>query len=89
MSMWIFLGLIIFTETGLENVSEANWYTEKLGNVLSDPLISKKISYVMVWRNDGNVHYFFPYPGHKGEADAKKLLSDPNILLLEDFKSLQ
>lgn len=78
-----------FTETGIENVTDEKWYTEKLGKVLADPIIAMEISYVMVWRNDGNVHYFFPYPGQKGEADAKKLLSDPNILLLEDFKSLR
>lgn len=78
-----------FTETGLENVTDDKWYTQQLGKVLADPLVAKEISYVMVWRNDGNVHYFFPYPGQKGEADAKELLSDQNILLLEDFKSLQ
>ena len=77
-----------FTETGLENVTEATWYTEKLGKVLADPLVSKSISYIMVWRNDGNVHYFFPYPGQQGAADAKTFLHDQNILLLEDFKSL-
>lgn len=80
--------LAAFTETGLENVSEANWYTEKLGRVLSDPLVSRHISYVMVWRNDGNVHYFFPYPEQKGAAAANALLAGKNILLLEDFKSL-
>ncbi|MGI9531374.1 glycoside hydrolase family 26 protein [Lutimonas sp.] len=77
-----------FTETGLENVSEANWYTDKLGQVLADPFVSKSISYVMVWRNDGNVHYFFPYLEQKGAAAAKELLDRKNILLLEDFKSL-
>ena len=78
-----------FTETGIENVTDGKWYSQKLGKVLADPIIAKEISYVMVWRNDGNVHYFFPYPGQKGEADAREFLSDPNILLLEDFKSLQ
>ncbi|MDN3642258.1 glycosyl hydrolase [Lutimonas halocynthiae] len=78
-----------FTETGIENVTDEKWYTQRLGKVLADPIIAKEISYVMVWRNDGNVHYFFPYPGQKGEADAKELLSDPHILLLEDFNSLQ
>jgi len=76
-----------FTETGLENVTEADWYTEKLGKVLDDPLVSKEISYVMVWRNDGNVHYFFPYPGQLGAPAAKELLRKENVLLLEDFKS--
>lgn len=81
--------LSAFTETGLENVTDEKWFTEKLGKVLSDPLIAKEISYVMVWRNDERVHYFFPYPGHKGAADAAEFLNNENILLLEDFKALQ
>ena len=81
--------LAAFTETGLENVTDEKWYTQKLGKVLADPLVSKEISYVMVWRNDENVHYFFPYPGQKGAADAKELLSNENMLLLEEFKSLK
>lgn len=78
-----------FTETGHENVTEKNWYTKKLGEVLSDPIIAKEISYVMVWRNDGKVHYFFPYPSHAAAADAAQFLSDPNILLLNDFNALK
>ena len=81
--------LSAFTETGLENVTDEKWFTEKLGKVLSDPLIKKEISYVMVWRNDERVHYFFPYPGQKGAADAAEFLDNENILLLEDFKALQ
>lgn len=81
--------LAAFTETGLENVTDEKWFTESLGKVLSDPLIAQEISYVMVWRSDERVHYFFPYPGHKAEADARELLEDKNILLLEDFQALQ
>ena len=81
--------LAAFTETGLENVTETTWYTTKLGKVLNDPIIAKEISYVMVWRNDQDVHYFFPYPGHAAEADAKSLLKQPNILLLKDFNNLK
>ena len=81
--------LSAFTETGLENVTQEDWYTSKLGKVLADPVIAKEISYVMVWRNDGKVHYFFPYPGHKAANDAEEFLSDPNILLLEAYKKIK
>ncbi len=81
--------LAAFTETGLENVTENDWYSKKLGEVLNDELISQEISYVMVWRNDENVHFFFPYPGHPAANDAKGLLQNPNILLLKDFNSLK
>ena len=74
-----------FTETGLENVTRPDWYDDELGCVLSDTLVQKEIAYVMVWRNDPDVHHFFPYPGHPGAESAKKLLSRPEILLLGDL----
>lgn len=81
--------LAAFTETGLENVTDTTWYSQKLGKVLNDPIIAKEISYVMVWRNDQDVHYFFPFPGHPAAADAKSLLSQSNILMLQDFNNLK
>lgn len=81
--------LAAFTETGLENVTDSTWYSAKLGKVLKDPIVAEGISYVMVWRNDQKVHFFFPYPGHPAANDAKNLLKQPNILLLKDFNNLK
>jgi len=53
---------------------------------LSDEVIARELSYVMVWRNDQDVHFFFPYPGHPAAENAKLLLSRSNIWLLNDFK---
>lgn len=77
------------TETGLENVTDNTWFTNKLGPVLQDPIVAKELSYVMIWRSDEKVHFFFPYPGHPAAADAKKLLDKPEILLLNDFVKIQ
>lgn len=77
--------LSAFTETGLENVRDTTWYPEVLGAVLNDSLVQNEISYVMVWRNDPKVHFFFPYPGHPAEAGAKKLLERKRIFLLSDY----
>ena len=81
--------LAALTETGLELVPDSSWYSLKLGAVLSDPLVKKELSYVMVWRNDSEKHFFFPYPGHPAAADAKSLLDRPEILLLNDFNQLK
>lgn len=80
---------VAFTETGLENVTDSLWFTGKLGAVLSDSLINRELSYVMVWRSDPQVHFFFPYPGHPAAPDAKALLSRPDILLLNEFNQLK
>jgi mannan endo-1,4-beta-mannosidase len=77
------------TETGLENVPDPQWYTKKLGVVLQDPLIRKSLSYVMLWRNDEKVHFFFTYKGHPAEEDARAFLNRPGILLLEDFNKFK
>ena len=77
--------LSAFTETGLENVKDSTWYPEVLGAVLSDSLVRNEISYVMVWRNDPKVHFFFPYPEHPAAAGAKRLLQKENILLISDY----
>ncbi|PKQ65197.1 beta-mannosidase [Labilibaculum filiforme] len=77
------------TETGLENVTDSLWFTQKLGKVVSDSLVSKELSYVMVWRNDPKVHFFFPYENHSAATDAKSFLDQPEMLLLNDFNKLK
>ena len=77
------------TESGIENVTDSTWYSEKLGAVLNDSKVAANISYVMVWRNDPDVHYFFPYPGHPGAKYAKELLDQNHIWLLNDLVSSQ
>ncbi|MCW0484730.1 glycoside hydrolase family 26 protein [Gaoshiqia sediminis] len=77
--------LAALTETGLEFVPDTLWYSQKLGSVLNDPVVKKEISYAMVWRNDSEKHFFFPYPGQAAAADAKALLDQPHIWLLNEF----
>lgn len=81
--------LSALTETGCSNVTDSLWFTQKLGVVLNDPIVKREMSYVMVWRNDPKVHFFFPYPGHPAAEDARKLLNQPSILLLSDFNRLK
>ncbi|WP_075589889.1 glycoside hydrolase family 26 protein [Labilibacter marinus] len=80
--------LSALTETGLSNVTDSLWFTQKLGVVLSDSLVKKELSYAMVWRNDPKVHFFFPYPGHPAAPDAKVMLEANHILLLNDYIDL-
>ncbi|MCU4164010.1 beta-mannosidase [Marinilabiliaceae bacterium A049] len=73
------------TESGIENVADTTWYTQKLGVVLKDSLVAANLSYTMVWRNDPDVHFFFPYPGHPGAVYAKEFLDQDHIWLLNDL----
>ncbi len=77
------------TETGLENVTDSTWYNQKLGEVMADSIVSSNISYVMVWRNDPKVHFFFPYPNHNAAEGAKELLDKPQMFLLSDWNAFK
>lgn len=77
--------LSALTETGLELVPDSTWYSQKLGFVLNDPVVKSNISYTMVWRNASVNHFFFPYPGCPAAEDAKKLLDQHDIWLLNEF----
>ncbi len=65
-----------FTETGLENLPEANWYTQMLLGALK--AAQTQIAYVMVWSNRPR-SYWTPYKGHPAEADFKTFRNDPYI----------
>ncbi|MBP7152250.1 MAG: beta-mannosidase [Paludibacteraceae bacterium] len=77
---------IALTETGLEAIPIANWWT---GVLL--PIVDKyPISYVMVWRNarERENHYYAPYPGQKSDADFIKFYHSPKTLFCKDIPNL-
>ncbi len=70
-----------FTETGLENIRENDWWTNKLYPVLQNT----GASYVMLWRNDEKVHWYVPFIGQASEENFKSFISRPDILLRSDI----
>ncbi len=77
---------IALTETGLEAIPIANWWT---GVLL--PIVGKyPISYVMVWRNarERENHYYAPYPGQKSAADFIKFYHYPKTFFCKDIPNL-
>ncbi|MDS1031864.1 glycosyl hydrolase [Porphyromonadaceae sp. NP-X] len=77
---------IALTETGLEAIPIANWWT---GVLL--PIVGKyPISYVMVWRNarERENHYYAPYPGQKSAADFIKFYHSPKTFFCKDIPNL-
>lgn len=72
--------LAAFTETGLETIPNATWWTESLLKVLKEYDI--ELAYVLVWRNDTNspTHYYAPYPGQVSVPDFMRFYEDPYTL---------
>jgi mannan endo-1,4-beta-mannosidase len=66
-----------FTETGLENLPQADWYTTMLLKAME--IDSLKIAYVMVWSNRPK-SFWTPYKGHPAAADFLRFKNDPRML---------
>jgi mannan endo-1,4-beta-mannosidase len=65
------------TEMGLEQVSEANWWTNIVQPIVQDT----KLSYCLVWRNGRTDHYYAPYEGQKSAEDFIKMIQSGKVLL--------
>jgi mannan endo-1,4-beta-mannosidase len=66
-----------FTETGLENLPQADWYTTMLLKAMEiNPV---HLAYVMVWSNRPK-SFWTPYKGHPAEADFVQFKNDPLML---------
>lgn len=65
------------TETGLQNLSMTNWYTQKLLKILQYQSID--LAYVLVWANTTNA-FWTPYPGHAAAGDFQQFKSNPYLL---------
>lgn len=80
--------LAALTETGLESIPRADWWTEVLLKTLKKNNL--RLSYVLVWRNDINspTHYYAPFPGQTSEADFLKFYQDEFTLFEKDLKNI-
>ncbi|MFT7248748.1 MAG: mannan endo-1,4-beta-mannosidase [Algoriphagus sp.] len=71
------------SETGLEQVTEANWWT----TIFLPVLEGSGASYIMVWRNGRPDHFYAPYPGHSSESDFKKMAESGEVLFEKGAKA--
>ena len=72
------------SETGLEQVTESNWWTNIVLSVLKD----SGASYILVWRNGRPDHFYAPYPGHSSELDFKKMAESGEVIFEKGAKAL-
>lgn len=65
------------TETGLEQVTLTNWWTNIVAPIIQD----SDLAYVLVWRNGRPDHYFAPYPNQPSAQDFLDFVASFKILL--------
>lgn len=77
---------IALTETGLEAIPIADWWTRVLLPVAE----RYPVSYVMVWRNarERPNHYYAPYPGQLSANDFITFYQHPKTLFSKDIPNL-
>jgi mannan endo-1,4-beta-mannosidase len=76
--------LYAITEMGLEQVTEANWWT----NIVLPLIHQHGLSYVLVWRNGRPDHYYAPYKGQKSEQDFIQFYQLPQTLFSKEAQGL-
>jgi hypothetical protein len=72
--------LLALTECGLQNMTDATWWTRVLKPVMDQ----YPISYFLLWRNFRK-EYFGPAPELPCAADFRKLYEAPNTLFLKEI----
>lgn len=77
---------IALTETGLESLPIADWWT----NVLFPMLDKYPVSYVLVWRNAHDIsnHFYAPYPGQLSADNFVKFYENPKTFFCSDVPNL-
>jgi hypothetical protein len=81
-----------FTETGVEGIPDSTWWTDRLLPTLKTDSTTRKLAYVLVWRNANERrkpgHHFAPYPGHASADDFVRFYMDPFTSFEEDLPDL-
>ena len=73
------------TEAGYNKIPDPTWWTKSLLNPIKNDSIARKISWILVWRNYNQEHFFAPYPGHASAADFIEFEKDPYTLFAGDL----
>jgi len=82
-----------FTETGIETIPDPLWFTDFLLRGIMSDEITKRIAYVLVWRNSNNAtdrqdHFYVPYPGHPAAADFQAFYAHPFTKFESDLPNM-
>jgi mannan endo-1,4-beta-mannosidase len=79
---------VAYTETGLESIPIADWWTNyMLEPIKSDPE-ARKITYILFWRNANTKHHYAPYPGHLSADNFIRYEQDEFTWFLEDLPDM-
>ena len=76
------------TETGIDKVPIANWWTERLLPALNHDEWSRKTAWALLWRNKSRGHHFGPHSGHPSAPDFTRFY-DNELTIFEAQTAMQ
>ena len=81
------------TETGVEAVPDSLWWTRTLLPALTADSLTRRVSWVLVWRNANNEtdrhnHFFAAYRGQASAADFARFRNDAFVLFEDELPDL-
>ncbi|MBC6993684.1 glycosyl hydrolase [Neolewinella lacunae] len=76
------------TETGVEGVPDARWWTQTLLPALHADPAAARIAWLLVWRNANHKHHYGPYPDHPSAPDFRAFAADERMVLLDGVPPL-
>lgn len=77
------------TETGLDRIEQADWYSANLAGVLEASELTRQAVYVMLWRNHDLSHFYVPHPEHEAADDFRHFVGGERYLLLSDWQQFK
>jgi len=77
--------LAALTETGQDKLETTDWFTQTLLKGLLHDEATRKISYVLVWRNARENLHHAPYVGHPSENDFMRFYQDEHIIFMDEI----
>lgn len=77
--------LAALTETGLQNLTKSDWFTQQLLKSLKNQKV--EFAYVLLWANTKDA-YWTPYTGHPAAADFLKFKNDGFVLFGDKTPSM-
>ncbi|HEY0778557.1 MAG TPA: glycosyl hydrolase [Gemmatirosa sp.] len=85
--------LAALTETGVEALPDSLWWTGTLLPALAQDSLTRRLSWVLVWRNapqsaEHPHHFYAPYAGQASAADFARFRRDPLIAFDGDVPDL-
>lgn len=76
------------TECGFNGIPVKNWWSQFLLKSIREDSLARNISYLMVWRNVNQKHYYTPFAGHKSAPDFIAFERDTFTIFEKDLKGI-